>query len=155
MVHSYYYEKSMVNAVEYVVFVIVFFHARAYWVIGLWLLIGLLMILLTDRKYFPYFSYLTISTEYVERRVGGITIVRLSRKNMHYHQCRIGNIDFAVFSTESVTRCSQIGITYLARKKRAIIYPFTGKMKVDLAPLFQNPSKELDETMSEDQGDIC
>lgn len=154
MLHSYYYAKSMVNTVEYIFFVIVFFHERAYWVIGLWLLIGLLMILFTDRKYFPYISYLTLSPEYVERRMVGITIVRLPRKNMHYNQCRIGNIDFAVFSTESVTRCSQIGITYLARKKRAIIYPFTEKMKADLATLFQLPSEVLDEMMSADQDDI-
>ena len=151
MVRSYFWEKSLINAIEYVCFIAFVFSARESWVIIVWSLLGLLAILFTDRKYFPYFSYLTISADYVERRMCGITILRLPMEKIYFRRCQIGSIDFAVFSTEPAERCSQIGITYLARKGRAIIYPLTPKMEVDLSELFDFPeAKVADAAMSDD-----
>ena len=149
MSQSYFYHKQLLNALEYIGLVVLLFYRKNLYSIVAYTIIGLSIIIFSERKHFPYLSYLYVTPASIERRFCCFTSVHLSREGMYYSSCRIRSVDFAVFSSENIEYCSLTGIFHLVRTKRAILYPFTERLKIDLAAEFGYDSKLLEDNNQE------
>lgn len=93
-------------------------------------------ILLTRRRFFPFFCKLNINSENITLTLFGKELCVLSRKDLHRSSIHIGKTPFIVFSSVTMPDQELRTLATLRRQKKAIIYPITDDMKCDFPDWF-------------------
>ena len=93
-------------------------------------------VLLTRRRFFPFFCKLNISPDNIALTLFGKELCILSRMELHRSSIRIGKTPFIVFSSITLPDLELRSLAALRRKKQVIIYPITSDMKRDFPEWF-------------------
>ena len=95
-----------------------------------------LFILITYRRYYPFFAKLVICDEYVEKTAFGHSFAKLSRDHLQISIRLIKNKQFIVFSSVPTAHLLLKDLRKAVRNGNAIMYPVTEKMREDYPSFF-------------------
>ena len=93
-------------------------------------------ILLSKRRYFPYVSKLSISSDCIIKTQFGQEWIRLDRENVTVSTIRLYKTLFVVFLVRPLEGMDIRRIAKLQREGKAILYPYLPDMAKDFPELF-------------------
>lgn len=96
------------------------------------------VILLSNRRYFPYLSKLVISESRVEKMLFGHVKISMENEKNSVVQLRLYKTLFLVFLDQPRPYITITEAAKLQRKGKAIIYPYLPQMKNDFPELFEH-----------------
>ena len=101
-------------------------------------LILISIIMLSKRRYFPYFTKLVISDSCITKTLFGYVKISLKSDNICVSQLRVYKTVFVVYHTQTKEYVTLSETVKLQKEGKAILYPYLPQMKIDYPSLFEH-----------------
>ena len=134
---TYFYSAALKYVFYYIVFTYTWALINNPRAIMWYSLILVSVIMLSNRRYFPYLSKLVISDACIEKTLFGYIKANLKNDNIGVVQLRLYKTSFVVFLTEPRSHISFSEAVKLQKCGKAILYPYCPQMKDDYPELFE------------------